>query len=401
MDIMTDRPFGARLKSLVRHHWQTGLLIAGAFIIVGDVALHLWLPNGDQGPANRPVAPAAPVVSEAAATQAPVKLTMDQRAAAGVMVERVALKPHAEVFRAPGEVHVNDYATSNAGARLRATVLSRSARLGDRVRKDQVLATLYSAEMAEAETAFVLASKNYTRMNALKDYVSGQQYDEADVKRLEARGRLSTYGLSTAEISQLESGGLGDRPAGQFDLRAPQDGVITTDAFRPGEVVEPGKTLFEVSDLATVWVEAQVSPAIAPRIAGTRARVTLGDRSFDGKILQTLETLDTATRTARVRVQVESRAGELKPGSFVNVELYSASVAEIFVPTVALLRDADGSWLVYEEPSDGEFSPAKVEVLHAAGDETAITGIAEGTKIVTAGAFFVKSEADKASFGED
>ena len=83
------------------------------------------------------------------------------------------------------------------------------------------------------------------------------------------------------------------------------------------------------------------------------------------------------------------------------MELYSASAPELFVPTVALLRNGDGGWIVYVEDALAAFHPVPVTPLHAAGDETAITGIQPGAKIVTMGAFFVKSEAEKSAFGDE
>jgi cobalt-zinc-cadmium efflux system membrane fusion protein len=368
---------------------------------VGDAAYHIF-------ESVRPSAETATTTETAnVAVRAPgkntvVTLTPAQIAAAGIMIEPVATKPLTEVFRAPGEVRVNDYSTSNVSSRLTASVISRQAKIGDRVRKGQTLITLYSSGMAEAQSAFVLASRNYVRMSNLKDYISGQQFDEAEVKRDEARGRLETYGLSPAKIAEIASNGLANRPAGQFDVLAAQDGIITTDAFRAGEVVEPGKTLFEVADLSTVWVEAQVSPAQISGIKGTRARVYVQGKPHEARVIQTLTQLNEATRTLGVRLQLENPDGSLKPGEFVDVELFGEAKPELGVPTAAVLRDADGSWIVYVEKMPGSFEASHVQVLRAAGEETVISGIPAGTRVVTVGAFFVKSEADKSSFaGED
>ena len=391
---MSIAGFNGRVAGFFSH--KSGLYLFGGFVtvIVAGAAYYVIASNNSEaGP--RSSSPANEVEGAPAKQPTIVKLTPAQRAAGGIIVEAVSIKPYAEVFPAPGEVKANEYATSNVSPRLRATVISRQARLGDRVRNGQALVTLYSPEMAEAESTFVLASKNFARMSRLKDYVSGQQFDEAEVKRDEARGRLETYGLSAPEIAELASKGLASRPAGQFDLTAPQAGVITTDAFRLGEVLEPGKTLFEISNLSTVWIEAHVSPEIAPRIAPDRARVTAGGKSYDAKIIQTLVQLNETTRTVGIRLEVANTAGTLKPGQYVNVELSGQAMPELTVPTEAILRDADGNWLVYIENAEGAFAPIHVQPLYAAGDETAISGIPPGTRIVTKGAFFVNPKPRK------
>ena len=380
----------ARRRSL----WgRVGLAVIGLAVVAGMVAFVFF---GETAPPPIDVTVEAQTDADRTVTLSPA-----QREAGGIEVEAVGLKSHAEAFPAPGEVRVNDYTTSNVSSRLRASVISRHAKLGDRVPTGQTLVTLYSAEMAEAQSTFVLASKSFARMSNLKGYISGQQYDEAEVKRDEARGRLETFGLGTSEIAELASNGLSARPAGQFDLLAPQAGVVTTDAFRLGEVVEPGKTLFEISNLSTVWVEAQLNPEIVPRISGNRARVLRGTSAFDARIIQTLAQLNETTRTVGMRLEMQNPNGVLRPGEFVNVELFGEEVSELIVPTAAVLRDTDGSWFVYVENSQGAFELVPVQPLHAAGEETAISGITPGTKVVTKGAFFVKSEADKASFGEE
>ncbi len=388
-----------RIGRLFEHSWRTWLLAGVAAIVVADAAYHLF--GADSETETRISPPTAEVPRNTALQAGAVRLTALQQKSAGIVVRPVGMKPHAEIFRAPGEVQVNGYATSNVSTRVRASIISRQARLGDEVRKGQVLVTLYSPEMAEAASAFVLATRNYARAIRLKPYIAGQQFDEAEVKRDELHGRLLTYGLSTTEIANLARDGLANRPAGQFKLSTPQSGIITADTFRSGEVVEPDKPLFEISDLSRVWVEAQVSPAVFPRIAGDNGRVVGGGRTHAAKIIQKHEVLSETTRTIGVRLQVENTAGALKPGAYVDVELFSKAEPELLVPTAAVLRDDDGSWLVYSEKSHGVFRPVRVKPLHAAGDHTVVTGVAAGTKVVTAGAFFLKSEAGKSGFAAE
>ena len=396
---MIDALLRGRFARFLQRSWRTCALVITAALVAVDISYHVF--SGAYGQSAESRSPTPEATPETAPNPVgAVMLTPEQRAAAGIVVEPVTAKPHAEVFRAPGEVRVDEYASSNVSPRLRAMVLTREAKLGDRVRNGQALVRLYSAEMAEAESAFVLATKSYDRMNRLKGYVSGQQFDEAEVKRDETRSQLETFGLGPAEIAALASTGLANRPAGQFELFAPQAGVITADAFRPGEVIEPGKALFEISNLAQVWVEAQVSPETAPRIAGNRARITAGSSTYDGKIFQRLDQLNEQTRTAVIRIEVQNRTESLRPGEYVNVELFGQMMRELLVPTEAVLRTSEGSWIVYVENAHGGFEPQPVQPLHAAEDGTAISGISEGTKVVTKGAFFIKSEAEKSGFGD-
>lgn len=328
---------------------------------------------------------------------APIKLTAEQRKAANIVVEAVRPAPLAKVFRAPAEVRTNDYTTHNVTARYAAIVTARAAKLGDTVAKGQALATLFSSEMAAAQTEYVLADEEYRRVQALnRDFVPARRYSEVDTKRRETRAKLETFGLAVAEIDALTRGTRAKQPAGQFDIVAPAAGTIIADDFRLGTVVEAGKVLFVITDVSDVWVEARVSPAIAPLIRGTTAKVHSGGQTIEARVIQVQHQIDEATRTISVRLQ--AAGGALKPGLFVDAELYGEAETVMSLPTEAILRGGDGDWTVYLERADGAFEAKEVTVLHTVGARTAIDGIAPGTKIVTRGAFFLMAEAAKAGF---
>lgn len=332
-----------------------------------------------------------------------VHLTAAQRAAGGIIIE--ALRPVSlpQILRAPGEVRTNDYITAVVAPRISATVVSRHARLGDVVRKGQSLVTLYSRDMAEAQSGFVLAERDlarYRRLNATAS-IAGQLLDQATAKRQELFGRLESFGLTPLQVGELTAKGLSNSATGQFELVAPQNGTITKDAFREGDVADIGKLLFEITDPKNVWVEAHVSPPLARTISGQTALVVAGDQTRAAHILQISDTVDETTRTITVRLAVDNGDAVLKPGQFVDVELYGSAEPVLAVPTAAVLRSADGDWVVYVENKDGLLRARQVQIRYAVGDRTAISGIEPGTRVVTVGAFFVHSEAQKSNFESD
>lgn len=328
---------------------------------------------------------------------APIKLTPEQRKTAEIVVEAIRPAPLARVFRAPAEVKTNDYTTHNVTARYSAIVTARAVKLGDAVAKGQALATLFSSEMATAQTEYVLADEEFRRVQALnRDFVPARRYSEVDTKRRETRAKLETFGLASAQIDALTSETRGKQAAGQFDIVAPAAGTIIADDFRLGTVVEPGKVLFVITDVSDVWIEARVSPAVAPLIRGTNAKVHSGGKAIDARVIQVQHQIDEATRTISVRLQAAD--GSLKPGLFVDAELYGEAESVMSLPTEAILRGPDGDWTIYIERPDGAFEPKEVTVLHSVAERTAISGVDPGTKIVTRGAFFLMAEAAKAGF---
>lgn len=393
--------FGERTVRTLRHALSARLfqtsagriaLVALAVIVIGVAAFTLTRPERE--------------AVEEESTAHHVVLTKEQRSAAGIKVGAVSRSALAPVIRAPGEVRTNDYITKTVGPRITATVVTRHAKLGDVVAAGQVLVTLYSQDMAEAQSGFVLAERDLVRFRRLnaEAAIAPREYDTALSRRQELYGRLLSFGLTAPQIAALSRRGLANSATGQFDLVAPIAGTVTKDEFREGDVIvvdQESKPLFEITDPKDVWVEARVAQSMASKIGGAEAKVIAGDRSKAARIVQTAGTMDEATRTVLVRLAVDNGDLALRPGQFVDVELAGAAEPVLTVPADAVLRDLAGNWVVYVEAKDGAFAPQRVRVLFTAHDRSAIEGIAAGTRIVTAGAFFVHSEAQKSSFADE
>ncbi|GAA0526624.1 RND family efflux transporter MFP subunit [Rhizomicrobium palustre] len=344
-------------------------------------------------------APEPPSASEG------VLLSPEQKQAAGIKISAITPQVVAQVIRAPGEVKADGYSSKIVGPRITATVVTRHARLGDVVHQGQPLVTLYSQAMAEAQSGFVLAERDLARYTRLHESsaIAPKDYDQAVSKRQELYGRLLSFGLTQGQIAALSKRGLSNASIGQFDLLAPISGTVSKDDFRDGEVIvleQEGRPLFEITDPKTVWVEARLSPALAKAI-GSEARVTAGGISKPAKIVQGGTAVDEATRTVLVRLEVQNADLALRPGQFVDVEIFGDAAPALSVPSDAVLRDPAGAWVVYIEGKGGALSPHKVIPRYSAGARTVIDGIAPGTLVVTSGAFFVQSEAQKSSFAEE
>jgi len=344
---------------------------------------------------------APPVVPAAASASASLRLSPHQRDAAGIVIATAERKPLSSGLSFPGEVQPNRYRSSLVSSRIPAVVQNRHAVLGQTVRQGQPLATLFSVEVADAQASFVLAEREWRRVQDLgRDIVAGKRWIEAEVGRQQARARLLTYGLSAAQIEALAKDGH-NRSPGIFTLTAPQAGIVTSDSFRIGEMVEAGKPLFEVADTATVWVEARVDADLAGMLLpGASATLRLASGRTKAVVKQILPSLDERTRTLGVRLEAENPTRTLNPGQFVQVDLEPGeSSAGIVVPTDAVIRNADGGWVVFVEDRDGGLAPIPVRVVRTANGQSQVEGLTVGSRIVTGGAFFLQSELAKNTSG--
>jgi cobalt-zinc-cadmium efflux system membrane fusion protein len=361
--------------------------IAGSlvsFLLVCTLAMSLHAAQGRRGHAgDAEKHPEAHVAGS-------VRLTPEQREAAGI--ETRALEPRAVAteLKAPGEIQLNAYATAMVSPRIAAQVLERQARLGDRVQKGQALVTLSSVEMAKAQGELLVAELEWRRIRKLgQKVVSEQRYTEARVAREQARARVRAYGMTQADIDRLLDTGDAELADGRFQLRAPQDGTVIRDRF-----------VFEISDESTLWVEARLTPDDAARVPlNARAIVTTREHRVEGRVTQIHHALDEDTRTLAVRIAIPNPEDRLHPGLFVEARIEAGVTSEaLALPAQAVLRSPDGDWMVFVEQQKNRFEPREVEVRRTTDEAVVIDGIAPGSQVVTQGAFFLQSELAKSGF---
>jgi RND family efflux transporter MFP subunit len=329
------------------------------------------------------------------------ELNDKQRSMAGIETMMVKHQALGAAISAPGEVVLNAYRTIKVTPRISAQVIQRHVRLGSSVTQGKSLVTLSSVEMAEAQGLLLENKVELRRVKKLgRKVVSEKRFTTAQIAYQQAYAKVRAYGMTPAQIDALLKTGDARKATGQFVLVASQSGTIISDKFIVGEIIEPGRILFEISDESTLWVEARLSPKDVHDIQlGATARVKIDNRWLTGKVIQARHTLDEATRTLGVHIEIANPDDALHPGQFVSVLIEGKDKRQgIIVPLAAVMRAADGDWQVFMETSPGRFEPKEVEVLQTVGDQMLIDGIAEGTTIVSKGAFFVQSEIAKGGF---
>lgn len=329
-----------------------------------------------------------------------VEISAEQQRVAGIVVEPLQARSLAAEISAPGEVKLNAYLTRKVSPRITAQIMQRHVRLGEQVTTGQLLVTLSSVEMAEAQGALQVAEREWRRVKSLgKSTVSERRYTEAQVAQQQARSRVRAYGMTGGQITALLAGNKGSAD-GTFQLLAPQAGTVIRDEFIEGEYVEPGRELFVISDETQIWVEANLTPEEARGVrTDSRARVRVGDTWFEGRVIQAHHVLNETTRTLAVRIEVANPDEQLHPGLFVDTRIVGSDLVDVFaVPEDAVLRSPDGDWAVFVEEAPEKFESLEVDVIRTVSGLAVIDGVAAGTRVVTQGAFFVQSEIAKSGF---
>ncbi|WP_426703252.1 efflux RND transporter periplasmic adaptor subunit [Rhodanobacter sp. Col0626] len=321
---------------------------------------------------------------------------------AGIVVDKLALRTLVDELKVPGEVRADAYSTVLVSPRVESQVLARKARLGDVLKAGQPLVVLSSVQVAETQGVLIVAEQDWRRIAALgPQAVSARRYNEAKVQRDQARAKLRAYGLSEEQIGSLLRKGSAAAD-GSFELLAPTAGRITTDEFRLGERVEPGRALFTLVEEDTVWVVAQMAPADAERITPDgSARILAHDNAIVGKVIGRSHQTDERTRTVPVRIEVDNRKDLLHSGELVEVRIAVAgSVQSLAVPaeSIVLLQNQP---TVFLAKGNGRFEPVAVMAGDTREGWTVINqGFRRGDSYVRKGAFALKARLLRSQLGE-
>lgn len=349
-----------------------------------------------------------------AGTPSEVKLSPEALKAAGVQVETVAERAASASMRFTATVEANQQATQQVTPLVSGRVDRVNAALGDRVRAGSVLAVISSPEVAEmhgklleARAKQSLASSTLKRTRRLAELgaTAGK-----DVAAAEAEMQTSEAEIRHLENSLRALGAIAETAGHNIAaavLHAPITGVITERNVNPGAGVEPGKPLFTVANLSTVWVIANVPEsqigAIRPGAVASITASALGAGTIRGTVSYIDPNLHEETRSARVRVSVANPNEVLKVGMFCQVDIASNTTAaprQLMVPDAAIQRLGEKS-VVFVDKGNGSFAVREITVGDKIDDHRLVlSGIAAGDRVVTNGSFVLKSQLLKSEFAE-
>jgi membrane fusion protein, heavy metal efflux system len=323
-----------------------------------------------------------------------------------VKVGSVELATEASVTPATGKVGFDEERVSRIASPVSGRVVELLAHPGDRVKRGQGLLVIASpdaqaavADHVAAESDLSVARRNLERVKRL---FAEQAVPGKDVQQAEGDATKAAAALARA-ASRMEV--LGINPAApeahgaRFVLRAPIEGVVVERPAFLGMEVRPdsGTPLVTVADLTRLWVMADVYERDLGRVAvGQKATVRVASsptRSWEGTVTHVGELVDPATRTVKLRIEVDNSRLELKPEMFARVMVKGTAAATpaLSVPSSAVLSDGDSSAVVLAF-GGGRFQKRTIEAgAEQDGRIRVMSGLTTGDQVVVDGALFLKS----------
>jgi cobalt-zinc-cadmium efflux system membrane fusion protein len=358
-----------------------------------------------------------------------VVLTAEALRNADIKILEVELRPLKEWLQAAGVVEPDLNQVARVRSLGRGIVRRVLVRPGDRVEAGQVLFEYDNIEMGELlgeyktllsqkgklEARLRLTEQSVERARSLvaAQALAQKELEVRIAEQREAQAELEAHAANLNAVAD-KLGRFGTSPdrlmsagaASISSVRAPQSGVILEFQIAPGEVLASDQEVMTIANLGHVWVIASVYERDLGRVKmGQTAEisfVSFPDRTFSGRITQVAQRLDPETRTAKVRVEVENRGGQLKLEMFATVRLSTQDPRVVPAIPDTALQQVDGKNAVFVQTKAQEFQRREVELGHKADGWVEVThGLKPGEQVVTQGSFYLKSTLLKETLQED
>lgn len=251
--------------------------------------------------------------------------------------------------------------------------------VGDFVKQGQVLAEMDMTQLQQAELQLVNNEIEYNRLKTL--------YEAGGLSKSDLDAIEMAYKVSRTTYENLLENAI---------LTSPIDGVITARNYDVGDMYAMSAPLFTVEQIKPVKLLVAVSESDYSKVKkGDSVEITadaVPGKTFYGKVTRIYPTVDPATRTVTVEVQVANNYSTLRPGMFTRVKLNFGTNRSVVVPDVAVVKQqGSGERFIYVLNEDGTVTYQPVVLGRRLGAEyEVLDGIKDGAKVVTGGQLRLK-----------
>lgn len=360
---------------------------------------------------------AAPTAeTEPATEEAVVELTESQTK--NIRVEPVGEHVFPQERRAVGNIDFNQELLTQVFTPYQGRIIKAFATIGETVKKDQVLFTVDSPDLLQAESTLISAAgiwdltlKNLERQRSLfrqdaaaqRDYEQAKSDEQAAVGAYQAaRQAVRVFGKTEVEIDQIVRERKVD-PA--LVIPAPITGLVTARNASPGLLVQPGNPppVYIIADTSVMWMLANVPEKdVADLRVGQEVRAQVSSypgRLFRGKIVTIGATVDPNTRRVLVRSEIADPNYELRAGMFADFVITIAPPKRATaVPQDGIVREGDGTMTVWVTTDRRKFVKRIIKIgLTHEGFTEVVSGLEPGELIATDGSLFIANQFTNAS----
>ena len=328
-----------------------------------------------------------------AASPNQVRISAEKIQKLGVRTEPAAMRMLGKTVRAAGRIEPDERRVFAVTAKFEGYVERLHVNAtGQPVAKGQPLFEAYSPELVSAQREYAIAVQG---IEAMKDAGSDAQ---ASMRQLadSSLARLRNWDLSPSQVTALMKSG---QPQRTISFPSPVSGIVSEKKALQGMRFMPGEMLYQVTDLSSVWVIADLSEQDIGLVkSGAKARVTTTaypNEAFEGRITYIYPTLKPETRSIPVRVEMANPGGKLKPAMFAQVEMSVGGKSPVLTVPDSAVIDTGTRRIVFVQVKEGRFEPREVHIGGRGEHHVEILkGVKNGEQVVVAANFLIDAESN-------
>jgi Cu(I)/Ag(I) efflux system membrane fusion protein len=336
-----------------------------------------------------------------------VEVPLEKQQTMGLKTVAAAVKPMKKTLRTVGRVEFDERKLTTVNSRVEGWVEKLYADYsGKHVDKGAPLVDIYSPELVSLQLEYInlinMQSNTAFRTQRNIEFSWGDRYGTVgratvyDPQGLfeVAKQKFALWEIPEEQVKEIEKS---KKPIKIMTIKSPASGYVFQKPVFKGTRVAPGDKLFDIVDLSTVWVLADIYEYEMPFVKiGQSARITLSyypGKVFHSKVDFIYPSFSGQTRTAKVRFVLSNPKMLLKPQMFTNVEMELNLGERLSVPETAIL-DTGIRQVVYVDLGDGNFTPRQIKSGDRAnGMVEILSGLKDGENVASSGAFLIDSEA--------
>jgi membrane fusion protein, heavy metal efflux system len=377
---------------------------AGIAVALSAVAVMAYLRT------NAPAAAALPPESAIAAPAADGTIELSDAQLKSISIEAAPQRQFPQERTAYGSIDFNEDRSVQVFTPYQGRIIEATPVLGDTVTKGEILFTIESPDLIQAESTLIAAAGVLdltTRALArAKDLYQKQALAEKDLEQAEsdqqtaegalraARDAVRIFGKTDADIGRMIKLRQIDR---SLIVPSPISGVVAARNAQPGLFVQPANppAPYTIADLSTVWMNANVDEDDSALYrVGQEVRVSVPafpGRVFTGKISRIATAVDPNIHRLLVRSEVPDPNHELRPGMFASFVISTgAPITATAAPLESVIREGDGTQTVWVTSDRRHFKQRVVKIgVQNEGYRQIVEGLQPGELIATKGALLL------------
>lgn len=299
--------------------------------------------------------------------------------------------PFSNVLRFLGTIIPSTEGSTGVVIPQSARIISINVKPGQKVVKGQLVAMAeqnlsatdqlqYASERAKLEVEIETAKADYERLKSIQDIVAKKEIKEAEIRYRAALKAKQVY----------------DQNARVIPLRAPISGTVDNFILTTGSQVEAGTQLFQIINLAKVWVQAQARPEDIERITEkTKFRIQSKEGDMTNELVRFVsisKSVDPTNQSVELILELDNPGEQFKVGQFVTAFGSTEQLRNSIVVPSGSVSDLAGKPVIFTHEEPETFGVFEVRVGQSDGVWIEIIqGIPAGKRVVVSGAYQVKS----------